>query len=379
MIRHGRVATRTEIGRATGLSRTAVAARIERLLAEGMVTEVQGGAATGGRPAARLAFHAGGGTVLAASVGASRTSIAVCDLAGEVLAQDSMRMRAALGPERVLAAVGDGLVRLIDQAEVDPAGVRGIGLSIPGIVDSVAGSSVGVPILPGWAGVKLAPLLAERFDVPVRVDNDVNVMAIAEHHARPGVDDLLVLKVSTGIGAAVVSGGELQRGNRGSAGEIGHTRVAGGPGTPCRCGNVDCLETLASGRALIRDLAVAGRVVESVPDVVELVRVGDAEAIRLVRQSGRWIGEVLAAAVNLLNPAVITIGGDLVGAYEPLVAGIRESVFTRAVATATETLRVEPGALAGRSGVTGCAILVLEHVLAAPAVDEVLGLRLDGR
>jgi predicted NBD/HSP70 family sugar kinase len=372
LIRQGAVATRTEIGRATGLSRTAVAARVDRLLKEGLVTEVQGGAATGGRPAARLAFHTAGGTVLAASVGVSRTSLAVCDLGGTVLAQDSLRTRVRTGPEAVMSAVGDRLARLIDETGTDPAQVRGIGLSIPGTVDSVAGCSIGVPVLPGWAEVKLPPLLADRFPVPVRVDNDVNVMAIAEQHAHPGIDDLLVVKVSTGIGAAVVSGGTLQRGARGSAGEIGHTQISDGPGTPCHCGNVDCLEILASGSALIRDLTARGRSVDTVSGVVDLVRGGDAEAVRLVRTAGRRIGEVLASAVNLLNPAVITVGGDLVGAYEPLVAGIRESVFRRSVATATQTLRVEPGALAGRSGVTGCAILVLDQVLSPSAVDDVL-------
>ncbi|GAA1833030.1 ROK family transcriptional regulator [Pseudonocardia ailaonensis] len=372
LIRQGSVATRTEIGRATGLSRTAVAARVERLLAEGLLTELQGGAATGGRPAARLAFHAGGGTVLAASVGVSRTSLAVCDLAGTVLAQDSVRIRVSTGPEAVMRAVGDRLAKLLGEAGADPAGVRGIGLSIPGTVDPEAGSSCGVPVLPGWAGVPLAPLLSARFPVAVRVENDVNVMAIAEQHARPEVRDLLVVKVSTGIGAAVVSDGGLRRGARGSAGEIGHTRIADGPGVACHCGNVDCIEALASGSALIRDLTAAGRKVDTVSGVVELVQAGDAEAVRLVRVAGRRIGEVLADAVNLLNPAVITVGGDLVGAYEPLVAGIRESVFKRAVAIATQTLRIEPGALAGRSGVTGCAILVLDQVLSPAAVDSVL-------
>jgi predicted NBD/HSP70 family sugar kinase len=296
----------------------------------------------------------------------------VCDLAGTVLVQDSLRIRARSGPEPVMDAVADRLVGLVAQAGVDPAGIRGIGLSIPGTVDSATGCSIGVPVLPGWAGVPLPPLLAATFPVPVRVDNDVNVMAIAEQHAHPGIDDLLVLKVSTGIGAAVVSGGVLQRGAHGAAGEIGHTQVAAGPGMPCHCGNVDCIEILASGAALIRDLTGRGRDVDTVSGVVELVRAGDAEAVTLVREAGRRIGEVLAGAVNLLNPAVITVGGDLVGAYEPLVAGIRESVFKRAVATATQNLRVEPGALVGRSGVTGCAILALDRVLSPAAVDELL-------
>ncbi|MDT7701924.1 MAG: hypothetical protein QOJ30_4249, partial [Pseudonocardiales bacterium] len=309
------------------------------------------------------------------SVGVSRSSLAVCDLAGSVLATESLPLEAAVGPERLMQAVSEVLARLLDESGSDPAAVRGIGLSIPGTVDSAAGCSVGVPALPGWEDVKLPPLLTERFGVPVRVDNDVNVMAIAEHHARPEVDDLLVVKVSTGIGAAIVSGGVLQRGAGGAAGEIGHTRVDGGPGVVCRCGNVDCLEAIASGSALIRDLSDAGRTVDSVAGVAELVKKGDAEAVRLVRVAGRRLGEVLAGAVNLLNPAVIAVGGDLVGAYEPLVAGVREVIYQRSMTASTQTLRIEPGALAGRSGVTGCAILVLDEVLSPAAVDAALGAR----
>lgn len=375
LVREGSAATRTEIGRATGLSRTAVAARVDRLLADGLVTEVQGAAATGGRPAARLEFHASGGAVLALSVGISRTKAAVCDLAGEVLTEDVLEQPASSGPEALTGAAVELLEKLLDRSD-NPV-VRGIGLSIPGTVDGGAGSSAGVPALPGWEGVELPPLLTTRFDVPVRVDNDVNVMALAEHAAHPDVDDLLMVKVSTGVGAGVVAGGALQRGAWGAAGEIGHTPVHDGPGIGCGCGNVDCLEVLASGAALVRDLSEAGRDVHGIADVVALVKQGDPDAVRMVRTAGRRLGEVLAAAVNLVNPALVTIGGDLVGAYDPLVAGVREAIYRRSMAAATQDLRIEPGVLTGRSGVTGCAILVLDEVLAPASVDAALSVQ-DG-
>ncbi len=373
LVREGSARTRTEIGLATGLSRTAVAARVDRLLADGLVTEVLGAAATGGRPAARLEFHASGGAVLALSVGISRTKAAVCDLAGEVLTEDVLEQPASSGPETLMGAAVELLEKLLDRVD-DPV-VRGIGLSIPGTVDGGAGSSAGVPSLPGWEGVQLPPLLTARFDVPVRVDNDVNVMALAEHAAHAEVDDLLMVKVSTGVGAGVVAGGRLQRGAWGAAGEIGHTPVHDGPGIGCGCGNVDCLEVLASGAALVRDLAESGRDVHGIADVVALVKQGDPDAVRMVRTAGRRLGEVLAAAVNLINPALVTIGGDLVGAYDPLVAGVREAIYRRSMAAATQDLRIEPGVLTGRSGVTGCAILVLDEVLAPASVDAALSVQ----
>ncbi|MBC3192385.1 ROK family protein [Pseudonocardia sp. C8] len=374
LVREGLAATRTEIGRATGLSRTAVAARVDRLLADGLVTEVVGAAATGGRPAARLEFNAAGGTVLALSIGVSRSKAAVCDLTGAVLAEAVIDRPATVGPEQLLAEAVGTLEKLLLEAGGDDSGIRGIGLSVPGTVDPVRGWSVGVPTLPGWERVPLPPMLTERFPVPVRVDNDVNVMALAEHAAHPDVDDLLMVKIGSGVGAGLVSGGVLQRGAWGAAGEIGHIPVHDGPGIGCGCGNVDCLEVLASGRALVRDLS-AGRPdgeVTSIPDVVGLVKRGDPDAVRLVRIAGRRLGEVLAAAVNLVNPALVAIGGDLVGAFDPLVAGVREAIYRRSMATATQNLRIEPGLLTGRSGVIGCAILVLDEVLSPATVDAAL-------
>lgn len=379
LVRDGAAGTRTEIGRATGLSRTAVAARVGRLLADGLVTEVVGAAATGGRPAARLEFNAAGGTVLALSVGVSRSKAAVCDLTGTVLAEGVIDLPASVGPHRLLGEAVTTLEKLLLDAGISDTGIRdaairGIGLSIPGTVDAVHGWSVGVPSLPGWEHVALPPMLTDRFPAPIRVDNDVNVMALAEQAAHPDVDDLLMVKIGSGVGAGLVSGGALQRGAWGAAGEIGHIPVHDGPGIGCGCGNVDCLEVLASGGALVRDLA-AGRpdgAVTTIADVVALVKRGDPDAVRLVRIAGRRLGEVLAGAVNLVNPALVAIGGDLVGAFDPLVAGVREAIYRRSMAAATQNLRIEPGLLTGRSGVIGCAILVLDEVLSPAAVDATL-------
>jgi predicted NBD/HSP70 family sugar kinase len=208
--------------------------------------------------------------------------------------------------------------------------------------------------------------------VPVLVDNDVNALTLAERVVRPGVADLLHVKVSTGIGAGIIAGGVLQRGVRGAAGEIGHNPVADGGGVVCRCGNVDCLEAVASGAALVKALRAAGRDVADVPGVVALVRAGDPEAVALVRQAGRRIGAVLAVAVNLLNPQVVVFGGDLAEAFEPLLAGVREQVYRRAVVPATRELAIEQSALGPGAGVAGCAAMALAEVLSPRAVDAAL-------
>jgi predicted NBD/HSP70 family sugar kinase len=371
LIHDDRVHTRADIGRLTDLSRTAVAARVRQLVKLGLIVEAAAGAPTGGRPAGRLHLNSAGGVVLAASIGASRTKLGVCDLAGNVLAETGLDLDSTLGPKTVLSTVADRLDRLRDKAEWPRTAVRGIGVCVPGPVDVAAGTVVESPLMPGWGGVPIAPQL-DFPGVPVLVDTDVNALTLAEHTVRPRVSELLHVKVSTGIGAGIIAGGVLQRGAVGAAGEIGHNPVGDGGGVLCRCGNLDCLEAVASGAALVATLRSHGGEVTDVPGVVALVRAGDPEAVALVRHAGRRIGEVLAVAVNLLNPQLVVFGGDLAEAFEPLLAGVRELVYRRAMVPATRELRIEQSALGERAGITGCAAMALAEVLSPRAIDAAL-------
>jgi predicted NBD/HSP70 family sugar kinase len=229
--------------------------------------------------------------------------------------------------------------------------------------------------MPGWDGVSVPDAFAARHPgVPVLVDNDVNVMALGEYWTswRHDVDDLLFVKVATGIGCGIVSGGELHRGADGTAGDLGHVQVPDAGDALCRCGNRGCVEAVASGGALARQLRKRGVEATDSRDVVALVRRGDPEATALVRQAGRLVGEVLAGAVNFFNPAVIVIGGDLAHAHEQFFAGVREVVYRRSTALATQHLQVARSRLDDRAGVIGCAVTVIERVLSPAAVDASL-------
>jgi predicted NBD/HSP70 family sugar kinase len=380
LVRTGRAATRSELGRLTGLSRTAVNARLDDLRRLDLVVETGRGPSTGGRPAGRVDFHPRGGVVLAVALGLTRSQLAVCDLSGDALSQVSLELDLTQGPAPVLDRVGSELEQLLRQAGRTSDAVRGTGLALPGPVEASAGWLVRPPGLPGWSEVPVRPHLARRWPVPTSVDNDVNAMAVAEHRAG-GYDDatdVLLVKVSTGIGAGLVLGGRIHRGAVGAAGDIGHTAVHDADGTVCRCGNVGCLEAVASGSAVVRQLAARGYDVTRVADVVALVEAGDAEAHGLVRLAGRRLGEVLAQAVNLLNPSVLVLAGDLALAQEPLLAGVREAVYARATTLAVRDLDIRPGTLGEQAGLVGCAVTVLDQVLAADAVDRELA-RLPGR
>ncbi|WP_245714152.1 ROK family transcriptional regulator [Nocardia vaccinii] len=370
LIRGNDVVTRADIRRLTGLSRTAVTLRVEQLLERGLVVECADGGSTGGRPPTRLMFNPESGLVLAASTGASRAQVAVCDLAGRVLAESEFAVPASGVTESLLVSAAERMEALLERIEGPRRVVRGVGVSVPSAVDVATGHSVGAG--PALGEVAVAEYFTARFGAPVRVDSDVNALALAEHARHPDVCDLLLLKASTGIGAGIIAGGRLQRGAWGSAGEIGHIKVTGAPDRRCRCGDLHCLETVAGGWALLEQLAAQGKSVSGLPELVELVRAGDPEALRVVREAGRRIGEVLAAAVNLLNPALIIVRGDLSHAYEPLAAGMRELIYQRSSALATRALRVEPGASDAPTGVAACAAMILDQVLSPSAVNALL-------
>ncbi len=376
LIRDGDGATRADLAALTGLARSTIAQRLEQLRARGLLREIGESDSTGGRPPMMFAFNEAAGVVLTADLGATHSRLAITDLGGTVLAEDSGDIAIADGPEPVLDWVDERFARLLTGAGRDAADVSGIGIGVPGPVEHATGRPRNPPIMPGWDGYPIPERFADRYRVPVLVDNDVNIMALGEHWANwRDVDHLLFVKVATGIGCGIVVDGRIHRGADGAAGDIGHIRVATGDDREeiiCSCGNVGCLEALAGGAAMAERLRAEGLDAADSRAVVELTRAGEAAAVRLVRDSGRLIGEVLAASANLYNPSVIVIGGDVATAHEQLLAGIREVVYQRSLPLATRHLRIVRSQLADRAGVIGAAVMVIEHVLSPGAVDAAI-------
>lgn len=371
LLRDGRPRTRAELATASGLARSTVAARIDQLMQLGLVAPYGGGVSTGGRPPSLLALNPSARVVAGADLGATHARIALADLAGEVLVERRSDLDIALGPDHVLGWVEQQVGEMLEEQRRPVAELAAIGVGLPGPVDHSSGRAINPPIMPGWDRYDVPTHVQRAFDVPVLIDNDVNIMALGERHAHlADVDDLVFIKVATGIGAGLVSGGALQRGAQGSAGDLGHVAVARGAEVVCRCGNLGCLEAIAAAPAVAAALREAGVDAESGADVVRLVRGGDTRAIQLVRQAGRDIGEVLATLVNLMNPAAIVIGGSMAEAGESLLAGIREVVYSRSLPLATEHLRIVTSQAGERAGVIGAAALAIGHVLSPAAIDD---------
>ncbi len=230
------------------------------------------------------------------------------------------------------------------------------------------------PIMPGWDRFDVPSFVQQHLEVPVLVDNDVNIMALGEQaYAWPQTEHLIFVKVATGVGSGVISSGRLQRGAQGIAGDIGHVQIARGAGVPCHCGNRGCLEAMASGPAIASALRRGGVEVATPQEVVDLVKQGNIDAIQAVRQAGRDIGEVLTACVSLMNPSVIAIGGSMAQAGEHLIAGVREIVYTRSMPLATGHLSIVQSSAGANAAVLGASMLAIHHALSPENIDAMAG------
>ncbi len=226
------------------------------------------------------------------------------------------------------------------------------------------------PIMPGWDGYDVPGHLRASFDVPVLVDNDVNVMALGEQSKGwPNTKDMVFVKVSTGIGSGIISGGTLQRGADGSAGDIGHIAISRDEDIVCRCGNTGCLEAVAGAPAIAAALAAEGLDLRTTSELLAAVRSGDLRAMRAIREAGRNIGHVLNMCVSIVNPSLIVIGGSLSESNELLIAGMREVVYSRSMPLATQHLTIAPAKVGPEAGVIGAGMLAIEYILSPAALE----------
>ncbi|WP_393072890.1 ROK family protein [Streptomyces sp. LN704] len=382
LIRGGRANTRADLQRITGLSRSTIGQRLDLLNRAGWLKHVAG-SSTGGRPSQQIVFDPRHASVIAVDLEIKHARAAVLDLGGAILAENTGPLDIGEGPEAVLDQLARWFPDLIAAAGVDAGHICGIGLSVPGPVEWETGLVVEPPVMPGWDRYPIRERLQKAYaehvgrsmgdgPVPVFVDNDANLMALAEHQAsHRDCTAFVLVKVSTGIGAGVVVDGKVYRGIDGGAGDIGHIRLHDRPDVLCMCGSHGCLGAVASGRALARDLSALGTGATSAADVQRLLADGHPDALRLAREAGRRAGEVLVTVVSLLNPGVLMIAGELSGA--PFMTGVRELLYQRAFPRATANLQVVTSRLGEHAGVIGAAAMVVEILYASDRAEARLG------
>jgi glucokinase len=238
----------------------------------------------------------------------------------------------------------------------------GIVVGVPGPVSHSLGKVVSPPIMPGWDGVNFQKEFSEATGLNVYLENDTNLLALAEHrHVYPTVKNLILVKIATGIGSGIIVNGQLLTGSSGSAGDIGHVQLDALKGLSCRCGHTDCVESFSSGWALTEKFNQMGYSLEDTSDISELCRNGDLRVLQLVSEASSYIGHAVADAVNLLNPSKVVLAGRLVDASDKVLATIKEVVYQRSGALATKNLEILASKLGPEAALLGSAQLGLDQ------------------
>jgi predicted NBD/HSP70 family sugar kinase len=315
----------------------------------------------GGRPPILLSFEPSSGAAVGIDFGHNHVRVVVSDLASNLLAE----RRLLLDTDHDAAQDGlDAAANLVDEALTDAgverARVVGAGMGLPGPIEQPSGVVGSPAILPGWVGVPAAAEMRRRLELPIAVDNDANLGALAEaaFGAARDARDLVYLKVSSGIGAGLILNGRLYRGAAGLAGELGH-RIVDPEGPVCRCGNRGCLETIASSNALLARLRPVHGDGLTVDGMLALARAGDEAARGVLAEAGSAIGRAVADVLNVLNPELVVVGGELADAGELLLGPVREAIARCALRPAAERARLVIGVLGLRAPVLGAVALVV--------------------
>ena len=373
LIWHEHRISRAEIARRTGLSRSTVTEIVDELLPTQLISEVGVGPSRGGRPPIVLEFNYDAACILGVDMGAAHVAVALTNLRGEVLAWRHEFHSVRTDPEGTRALISE----LCGSCLADVPGSRsrliGLGVAAPCPVDPNHPDEFSEIVLPDWRGRAGLKPIATRLKVPLFVDNDANLGALAERWwgAGRGVDDFFYVKVATGLGSGHFIQGKVYRGATGVAGEIGHMAIDT-QGKPCLCGLRGCLVTLVGAPALV---ARAKELRAEYPDsslpknkpsieaIEDAALLGDPLALQIVREAAGHLGIAIASLLNLMNPRLVIIGGGLARLEDKLLEPLRDVIRNRTLVSSLAVAEITTSALGPRSIAVGAATYVLDAAL----------------
>jgi len=372
----------------TEYSRTKISSCVDNLILKKYIVENDETEYSGGRRSRTFSINGRLGLLAGIDIGATSIDIAVADLSRKVLIRRAEPAQVRQGPIKILGRVSTLLESMVEEIGFSTDDVLGIGIGVPGPVDFQRGILVSPPIMPGWDKYPIIQTVSQWFPrANIVVDNDVNVMALGELYAGngKGIENLIFVKIGTGIGAGIICKGEIYRGASGCAGDIGHISVTKS-GPICHCGNKGCLESLASGPAMAERALFAAEAGKSpilldryaangnrlsAEDIGFGAHEGDQLSIEIIRESGEMVGDVLASLVNFFNPEMIVIGGGVSNLGNLLLSSIRQAVLRRSLPLATRNLDIVFSGIGADAGVIGAVNLALDHLFVVMTTGEV--------
>jgi len=365
--------SRAEIARRADLSRSTVSEIINEILPMGLVAEVGEGPSRGGRRPIVLEFQDDACVILGVEMGGSHVTVALTNLRGRVLTWKTREHAVRSDPPGTRQVITELCQNCLEDPQATGRPLVGIGVAVPSPVDPSQPDRLSTVVLPAWEERLGLDELSDHYDVPLLVDNDANLGALAEHWWGLGgeTDNIAFIKVATGIGSGHVINGEIYRGATGVAGEIGHL-VIDPHGGPCICGLKGCLVTLVGRQALeARAAELATDFPENqltskefnVHDIEDAALQGDPLALLVIREAAEHLGTAVAGLLNLMNPAVVVLGGGFARLGELALDPLRQRVHSHTLVSSVSAARIMASTLGPQSVAIGAATLVLKAAL----------------
>jgi predicted NBD/HSP70 family sugar kinase len=370
--------SRAEISRRLDLSRSTVTEIIKDLLNTGLVAEVGIGKSSGGRKPIVLEFKDDAKVILGIDIGATHVSVAMTNLRGKLLFFKEKDFPVREDADGTHKLINELCSESLSSQNLSYDKLLSIGVSVPSPVDPIHPEYLSESIIPGWHGKSGLERLKEKYGVPVYLDNDANLGALAENWWGAGkdVNDLIYIKISNGIGAGYIFGGKLYRGARGIAGEMSHMPIDPN-GRTCGCGLRGCLATVISAWALIeriRTLSVLypqsslanGNM--NIIDIENAALKGDPLAIQVVSEATTYLTSAITSLVNLMNPEMIIVGGSLSRLGDLVLKPIREKIEASALVSTISNTQLKTSELGSKGIAIGAATLAIEQAFIDPKI-----------
>lgn len=360
-VRTQQAASRADLARLLNLAPSTVSQKVSALLDEGLLEEHGQATTRAGRPPRVLKAPDSRTCYAAVDLGTSHARYGYSDVNGRFFFVIERAIDTKKGPSQIVEEIVSSIRQDLEDSDI-PLRLAGLCLSVPAPVDAEKGWVEQGANLPRWSRFPLRTELTEALGVPALVINDANALAIGEHLQHPRLRHSIAVKIGRGIGTGIVIDSHPYNGATGASGDISHTRVANTDGAvPCACGNMGCLETLASAQALLRQYQEQGGDATSIAEFVRLAQESDPLATTLARQAGRHLGKILASVVSFFNPDAVFLGG-LISTIEPFVAAVRSSLYDRCHPLVTRDLIIEQASLGADAGITGAAHMIRRYV-----------------
>jgi len=375
--------SRAQISRETGLSAPTISALANVLISSGLINEAGEAESSGGRRPILMQFKYQARYAIGVDLGATHITSMMINLGGTIVAMRTASVDAMRQPQVALDLIRAHLSELLAETKISTAEILGVGIAAPAPLEGEGLTRLSSIILPAWKDIDLKKEINREFeDLWVYVDNDANAGALAEKWwgKGRGYSNMAYIKLGTGVGSGLIVNDDIYRGSAGTAGEIGHTSI-NSDGPLCRCGNRGCMESYVGSPAIIADAANKLKVQPisnvdpanlKIRDLAVAALHGDPAAIQIVQKAGGYLGIAIANMLNLLNPGLIVLGGDLIAAGPVLLQAVKETALARAIPKAGKEVIIIASDLGDNVVAIGAATLVFHHVFQPGLIANIL-------